>query len=81
MAKVRDFIGLTNGICFAVAPSFKRDNRLCHQETRFDKGLELQKSIFSERIEQMHKSAPENQKHIQRYLSANCLETIRHVAD
>ena len=41
-------------------------------ETRFNKGLELQKSIFGERIEQMHKNAPDNQKHIQRYLSANC---------
>ena len=73
MAKVRDFIGLTNGILLARGVRLPLEGQsVVSSETRFDKGLELQKSIFGERIEQMHKSAPENQKHIQRYLSANC---------
>lgn len=41
-------------------------------ETRFEKGLTLQKSIFGEVIDNMYKESPENQIHIQRYLSANC---------
>ena len=73
MAKVRDFIGLTNGILLARGVRLPLEGQaVVSSETRFDKGLELQKSIFGERIEQMHKNAPENQKHIQRYLSANC---------
>ena len=72
MAKVRDFIGLTNGIArLWRTPSF-RTNWLRHPKPVSTKGWSCQKSIFGERIELMHKSAPENQKHIQRYLSANC---------
>ncbi len=32
----------------------------------------MQKSIFGDRIDQNYASAPENQRHIQEYLSANC---------
>jgi 4-carboxymuconolactone decarboxylase len=41
-------------------------------ETRFEKGLEVQKQIFGPIIDQMYEAAPENQIHIQKYLSANC---------
>ena len=41
-------------------------------ETRFEKGLAVQKAIFGERIDAMRAAAPENQKHMQDYLSANC---------
>lgn len=41
-------------------------------ETRFEKGLAVQKSIFGEAIEQLHATAPANQKHIQEFLTANC---------
>ena len=41
-------------------------------ETRFEKGLAVQKAIFGERIDAMRAAAPENQQHIQDYLSANC---------
>ena len=71
MAKVRDFI--TNDILLARGVRLPLEGQsVVSSETRFNKGLELQKSIFGERIEQMHKNAPDNQKHIQRYLSANC---------
>lgn len=41
-------------------------------ETRYEKGLVLQKSIFGEIIDKMYENAPKNQIHIQKYLSANC---------
>ena len=42
-------------------------------QDRMEKGLELQKDIFgAEAIDKMYASAPENQLHIQHYLSANC---------
>ncbi len=46
------------------------------EETRFDEGLKAQKSIFGDIIDQMHQNAPENQKHIQNYLSAFCFGDI-----
>ncbi|WP_297094718.1 carboxymuconolactone decarboxylase family protein [uncultured Draconibacterium sp.] len=46
------------------------------EETRFDDGLKVQKSIFGEIIDKMHETAPENQKHIQNYLSAFCFGDI-----
>lgn len=73
MAKVMDFVGITNGVLLARGVRLPLEGQaVVFAETRFDKGLALQKSIFGERIDQMHKNAPENQKHIQRYLSANC---------
>lgn len=47
-----------------------------NEDTRFDEGLKVQKSIFGDVIDQMHKNAPENQKHIQNYLSAFCFGDI-----
>ena len=41
-------------------------------QTRFEKGLALQKTIFGNQIDDLYKSTPDNQIHIQRYLSANC---------
>ncbi|KXT32614.1 cupin domain-containing carboxymuconolactone decarboxylase family protein [Bacteroides thetaiotaomicron] len=73
MAKVMDFVGITNEVLLAHGVHLPLEGQaVVSAETRFDKGLALQKSIFGERIDQMHKNAPENQKHIQRYLSANC---------
>lgn len=73
MAKVADFIGITNH--FLTANGFTlplEPQATTSPQDRFEKGLALQKSIFGEQIEQMHANAPENQKHIQHYLSANC---------
>lgn len=41
-------------------------------EDRFDKGLEVQKSIFGETIDNNYKNSPKNQVHIQKFLSDNC---------
>jgi len=46
------------------------------EESRFDEGLSIQKSIFGDIIDQMHQNAPENQKHIQNYLSGFCFGDI-----
>lgn len=43
-----------------------------NEKTRFEKGLSVQTNIFGNIILDMHKNAPENQKHIQNYLSAMC---------
>lgn len=43
-----------------------------NEENRFEEGLKVQKTIFGDLIDQMHKNAPDNQKHIQNYLSAFC---------
>ena len=41
-------------------------------ETRFEKGLSLQKAIFGEMVDKMYETSPPNQLHIQKYLSSNC---------
>jgi 4-carboxymuconolactone decarboxylase len=46
------------------------------EEIRFDEGLKVQRSIFGDVIDQMHKNAPKNQKHIQHYLSSFCFGDI-----
>lgn len=42
------------------------------RETRFEKGLEVQKSIFGEVIDNNYKNSPDNLIHIQKFLSDNC---------
>ena len=74
MAKVADFVGITNEVLEARGVTLP----LAGQSTtssadRFEKGLAVQRSIFgAERIDGMREAAPANQKHIQRYLSDNC---------
>lgn len=46
------------------------------EDNRFEEGLKVQESIFGDVIRQMHKNTPENQKHIQEYLSAVCFGDI-----
>lgn len=42
------------------------------EENRFEKGLAVQKKIYGDYIDKMRAAAPEDQKHIQDYLSAFC---------
>lgn len=57
-----------NGIKLPIKGGKKISN-----EARFKEGLKTQKEIFgSENIEAMRNNAPEDQKHIQDFLSANC---------
>ncbi len=73
MARVADLIAVANevltekGFSLPLAPQ-----AVVTAETRFDKGLAFQKSIFGERIEKNYESAPQGQLYIQQLLSANC---------
>lgn len=46
------------------------------EDDRFEKGLQVQTAIFGDVIRQMRENAPENQKHIQDYLSSFCFGDI-----
>ena len=41
-------------------------------EDRFNKGLEVQKSIFGDVIDKNYENSPKSQVHIQKFLSDNC---------
>ncbi|BEG98466.1 cupin domain-containing carboxymuconolactone decarboxylase family protein [Bacteroides sedimenti] len=73
VAKVIDFINAANEIFteHGIALPLKGQSTT-NRETRFEKGLALQKDIFGEVIDKMYEQAPKNQLHIQKYLSANC---------
>lgn len=43
-----------------------------NQQTRQEKGLAFQKSIFGDMIDKLYQTSPTNQLHFQKYLSANC---------
>lgn len=73
IAKVLDFIYATNEILVSRGIQLPlKGQSTTTPETRFAQGLALSKSIFGKTIDSMYKQAPENQEHIQRYLSANC---------
>jgi 4-carboxymuconolactone decarboxylase len=46
--------------------------RTADEENRFDKGLAAQVEVFGDIIAKMRQNAPENQVHMQDYLSAFC---------
>jgi len=73
IAKALDFIHATNDILESRGIKLPLEGQsTTSSETRYEKGLEVQKSIFGEMIDRMYKESPENQIHIQRYLSGNC---------
>lgn len=73
IAKVADLIEVANDFLIANGVSLPLDGQsTTSPETRYEKGLALQKSIFGEQIGKMADNMPDNQKHIARYLSANC---------
>ncbi|KXS43841.1 MAG: 4-carboxymuconolactone decarboxylase [Methanolobus sp. T82-4] len=72
-AKAFDFIHATNEILESRGIELPLEGQsTTSPETRFEKGLEVQKEIFGDIIDQMYEAAPQNQIHIQKYLSANC---------
>jgi 4-carboxymuconolactone decarboxylase len=73
IAKVLDFIHVTNEVLLARGVELPLPSQsTTTSETRFEKGLALQKQIFGDRIDKMYETSPADQRHIQRYLSANC---------
>jgi 4-carboxymuconolactone decarboxylase len=73
IAKLFDFIHATNEILEGRGIKLPLEGQsTTSPETRLEKGLEVQKEIFGDRIDTMYNESPANQLHIQKYLSANC---------
>jgi 4-carboxymuconolactone decarboxylase len=73
IAKVYDFIYATNEILESRGIELPLEGQsTTSPETRFEKGLSLQKSILGATIDKMYEESPANQIHIQKYISANC---------
>jgi len=74
MAKVFDFIHATNEVLTEQGVALPLPGQsTTTPETREEKGLAVQKQIGgSDVVEKLYASAPADQQHIQRYLSANC---------
>lgn len=73
ISKVVDFIYLTNEIFTERGITLPLEGQSTTiSETRYEKGLKVQKEIFGETIDKMYEKSPKNQLHIQKYLSANC---------
>lgn len=73
MAKAFDCIAATNEVLAERGVDLPlRGQSTTGPETRFEKGLAVQKEIFGSAIDAAYESAPSDQLHIQRFLSANC---------
>ena len=73
IAKVLDFIHATNEVLQTNGIKLPlEDQSTTTPQTRYAKGLKVQKEIFGEMIDKMYDESPKNQLHIQKYLSANC---------
>jgi 4-carboxymuconolactone decarboxylase len=74
MAKVFDVLHATNDVVSERGVELPLPGQATTTpQTRFEKGLEVQKRVIgAERVDAMHASAPEDEQHIQRFLSANC---------
>lgn len=73
IAKVFDFLHATNEVLKAKGVSLPAEGQsTTTAETRYERGLALQRSIFGPMIDQMRQNAPHDQQHIQDFLAANC---------
>jgi 4-carboxymuconolactone decarboxylase len=74
MAKVFDFLLVTNEVLKENGVEFPLPGQsTTTPEDRGEKGLAIQKQIIGDSlVEKLYASAPDDQKHIQRFLSANC---------
>ncbi len=73
LAKVFDFIHATNVVLTNKGITLPLEGQsTTSPETRLERGLDVQKSIFGDMIDTMYKESPPEQLHIQQFLSANC---------
>jgi 4-carboxymuconolactone decarboxylase len=74
MAKVFDFLHATNDVLTERGVELPLAGQsTTTPQTRAAKGLAVQKQIVgTERVDALYASAPQDEQHIQRYLSANC---------
>jgi 4-carboxymuconolactone decarboxylase len=73
MAKVFDFVHATNDVFQSRGIALPLEGQsTTTARTRHDKGLEIQKRLFGDRIDAMVAQSPKDQLHLQHFLSANC---------
>jgi len=73
IAKVFDFLHATNDIFESRGIKLPLEGQsTTTPKTRLAKGLEVQEAVFGGSIDTMYKESPEDQLHIQVFLSANC---------
>lgn len=73
MGKVFDFLHVTNDVFTSRGIALPLPGQsTTNQETRFDKGVAVQKEIFGDTIDKMRTDAPRDQLPIQDFLAANC---------
>ena len=74
MAKVFDFLHATNDVLTDRGVALPLPGQsTTTSETRAEKGLAVQKQIVGdEGVDRLYATAPDDEQHIQRYLSANC---------
>ena len=74
MGKVFDFLHATNDVLTARGVQLPLEGQsTTTPDTREEKGLAVQKAIVgADRVEAMYANAPDDEIHLQHYLSANC---------
>jgi 4-carboxymuconolactone decarboxylase len=73
IAKVFDFLSAANEVLQSRGVQLPVEGQsTTSPETRYEKGLALQKEVFGDMIDALYKESPADQLHIQKYLSANC---------
>ncbi|TMR93954.1 carboxymuconolactone decarboxylase family protein [Nonomuraea basaltis] len=74
MAKVFDFLHATNDVLTERGVELPLPGQsTTTPDTRYEQGLAVQKQIVgADRVEALYASAPQDEQHIQRFLSANC---------
>ena len=74
MAKVFDFLHATNDVLAERGVELPLPGQsTTDRSTRFEKGIAVQKRVVGDAaVDAMHANAPDDEKHIQHYLSANC---------
>ena len=74
IAKVFDFLHATNDVLRERGVELPLPGQsTTDRSTRFEKGIAVQKRVVGDSaVDAMHTNAPDDEKHIQRYLSANC---------
>ncbi|NVJ19632.1 MULTISPECIES: carboxymuconolactone decarboxylase family protein [Myxococcus] len=73
MAKVFDFIHATNEVLKARGVPLPLEGQsTTTPESRREKGLDVQRRLFGDTVDQLYKKSPKDQLHIQAFLSANC---------
>jgi hypothetical protein len=73
MANVFDFIHATNEVLASRGIELPLPGQsTTTPDDRLEKGLQVQKSILGDRIDQMYAQSPKDLLHVQRYLSGNC---------